>query len=133
MKTSVCFAVLLVMSSTANLAHAERYLIDPSKAETLRCDDHSFKNDSYTLEGPAQEFVFTTADGETHHIIFQNHEECRAKINMVKHAQTEQSHPWVQIDTSPLTFAMVERPAASPANTSDTHGVREISSEGRRR
>ena len=133
MKTPFFFAAFLVMSSTANLAHAERYLIDPSKTETLRCDDHAFKNDSYTLEGPAQEFVFMTADGETRHIIFQNHEECLAKINMVKHAQTEQSHPWVQIDTSPLTFAMVEHPVASPSGTSDTHGVREISSEGRRR
>jgi hypothetical protein len=104
-------------------AKADRFLIDPSKVETLRCDDASYANESHILTGPEQSFVFTGADGQTHSLMFKDHEACRAKMQFVKNAQTDANHPWVQIDTAQMTFANVTPPETQQATRqiSSTH------------
>jgi hypothetical protein len=112
----------LALSLFTGVAHAERLLIDPNKADTLKCDDYSFKNEPYTLEGPQQELVFMASDGQTHSIKLKNHEQCLTKVQYVKSARGDSAHPWVEVDTSSLVFAMVD-------HREKNQGSREISSE----
>ena len=102
------------LSLTLNLSHAhsEQFLIDPSKAGTFRCEDAQFKNDTYTEEGPQQHFVFTGTDGLAHSMDFENHAECRAKLQFVKTAQLDINHPWVQVETSSNYFGLTSTPGA---------------------
>jgi hypothetical protein len=127
MAKPILFLSLFTAVVMAPLAQAERYLIDPNKADTLRCEDAAFKNETYTQSGPPQNFIFKSADGETHALNFRNHQECHTKMQFVKNAQMEVAHPWVQIDTDPLHFAMVDAPA--PVFKEETK--RSLSSEPR--